>query len=95
MPFLVSIGCTFMTLEFADVQDLREEDGQRVVDIFDPGLPAEAACSAFRAMADLTIGQGRKTGLFSMMWDEVCANFDALHLNWNPELRPVHAIRHW
>ncbi|WVQ83588.1 hypothetical protein IAT38_005729 [Cryptococcus sp. DSM 104549] len=32
---------------------------------------------------------------FSMSWDRVCAEFEALHLNWNPALVPTVATRHW
>ena len=33
--------------------------------------------------------------IFTMTWDEVCSEFDALHLNWDPKVMPVTATRHW
>ncbi|WVF66841.1 hypothetical protein IAT40_001583 [Kwoniella sp. CBS 6097] len=30
-----------------------------------------------------------------MSWDQVCSDFGALHLNWNPDLKHVIATRHW
>jgi hypothetical protein len=75
--------------------DLREENGERLVDVFDPGLPAETKCDLVRAMADATIGVNRKTGLFTMSWDAVCQAFEALHLNWNSAVRPVAVKKHW
>lgn len=100
-------------------KDLREVDGERVVEIWDPGLPGGADPS--RALEDgvqrLSLeadrsraprgGQSlvkwprsvrpltRMVGLFTMSWDEVCTQFGTLNLNWKPELRPVHVIRHW
>lgn len=79
----------------AEYADLREEAGERLVDIFDPGLPAETKCDLVRAMADTTLGEGRKTGLFTMSWDAVCQAFEAVHLNWNPVLKPVSVKKHW
>ncbi|WVQ94450.1 hypothetical protein IAU59_001529 [Kwoniella sp. CBS 9459] len=30
-----------------------------------------------------------------MPWDQVCSDFEALHLNWRPDLKPVVVTRHW
>ncbi|WWD16725.1 hypothetical protein CI109_101156 [Kwoniella shandongensis] len=54
------------------VVGMREKDGERILDITDPGATA-----------------------FTMAWDQVCAEFEALHLNWDPNLNPVVATRHW
>lgn len=35
------------------------------------------------------------TGLFARTWDQICADFETLSLNWNPALLPVTAKRHW
>lgn len=32
---------------------------------------------------------------FSMSWDQVCAEFEALHFNWKPSIMPNTATRHW
>ncbi|OXB33391.1 calpain-like protease palB/RIM13 [Cryptococcus neoformans] len=32
---------------------------------------------------------------FTMSWDQVCAEFEALHLNWKPSVMPNTATRHW
>ncbi|WVQ73824.1 hypothetical protein IAR50_003405 [Cryptococcus sp. DSM 104548] len=32
---------------------------------------------------------------FSLSWDAACVDFEALHLNWKPELLPSIATRHW
>ncbi|OCF58147.1 calpain-like protease palB/RIM13 [Kwoniella mangroviensis CBS 10435] len=32
---------------------------------------------------------------FTMTWDQVCSEFEALHLNWKPDLMPVVTTRHW
>ncbi|OCF34623.1 calpain-like protease palB/RIM13 [Kwoniella heveanensis BCC8398] len=54
------------------VLGLREDDDQRLLEVFDPGA------------ATLWIS-----------WDQVCSDFEALHCNWNPNLKPVVATRHW
>ncbi|WVR04018.1 hypothetical protein IAU60_001017 [Kwoniella sp. DSM 27419] len=33
--------------------------------------------------------------VLTMSWDRVCSEFEALHLNWKPDLLPVVATRHW
>lgn len=83
-----------------DVEDVKEQDGERIFEVFDPGLPAEATSTALEdTVASMHLDAGepsaRRTGLFTMTWDEVCTEFDALNLNWNPSLRPVVAKRHW
>ncbi|RSH94436.1 cysteine protease [Saitozyma podzolica] len=89
-----------------DETDLKEQGGERVLEIFDPGSPAEAARLATLdgGMGALTIngagpgvgsGNGSSTGLLTMTWDEVCERFASLNLNWNPSLKPVTAIKHW
>jgi hypothetical protein len=30
-----------------------------------------------------------------MTWDQVCGDFEAISLNWRPQLFPNTAIRHW
>ena len=30
-----------------------------------------------------------------MTWDQVCGDFEAISLNWDPALYPNTAIRHW
>jgi len=30
-----------------------------------------------------------------MTWDQVCGDFEAISLNWDPALCPDTAIRHW
>lgn len=30
-----------------------------------------------------------------MSWDEVCSKFETLNLNWDPDLLPVTAEKHW
>ncbi|WVW79913.1 hypothetical protein I302_101883 [Kwoniella bestiolae CBS 10118] len=32
---------------------------------------------------------------FTMSWDRICSEFEALHLNWKPDLMPMVATRHW
>ncbi|WRT65480.1 uncharacterized protein IL334_002423 [Kwoniella shivajii] len=32
---------------------------------------------------------------FTMSWDGLCSEFEALHLNWKPEMMPISAARHW
>ncbi|WWC68846.1 uncharacterized protein I206_102782 [Kwoniella pini CBS 10737] len=33
--------------------------------------------------------------LFTMSWDSICSNIQALHMNWKPNLMPNAATRHW
>lgn len=35
------------------------------------------------------------SGYFTMTWDQVCTEFEAISYNWNPALWPSKAIRHW
>ncbi|KAK4687428.1 calpain-7, partial [Tremellales sp. Uapishka_1] len=63
--------------------ELFEENGERWLEIFDPGLPRENEDSE------------RSSGYFRRSWDAVCTDFDALFLNWDPDLRPTTARRHW
>lgn len=83
----------------ADVIDVKEEAGERMLEIFDPGLPPPTASTDLAASLEgLTVDNTAdlsRTGLFSMTWDEACSEFGALNLNWNPSLRPVSAKRHW
>ncbi|WWC60071.1 uncharacterized protein I303_102634 [Kwoniella dejecticola CBS 10117] len=32
---------------------------------------------------------------FTLSWDRICSEFEALHLNWKPTLMPTIATRHW
>jgi hypothetical protein len=40
-------------------------------------------------------GQADISGSFTMTWDQVCGDFEAISLNWDPALYPNTAIRHW
>jgi calpain-7 len=79
--------------------DVKIIDGERILEIFDPGLPAGSTGSLISDMAALNVENDqntvRRTGLFTMTWDEVCTEFSALNLNWDPALRPVNVKRHW
>ncbi|KAI9632395.1 calpain-like protease palB/RIM13 [Dioszegia hungarica] len=81
------------------VLDVKEEAGERMLEIFDPGLPPPMASTDLAASLEgLTVDNTAdlsRTGLFSMTWDEACSEFGALNLNWNPSLRPISAKRHW
>ncbi|KAK8861370.1 hypothetical protein IAR55_002189 [Kwoniella newhampshirensis] len=66
------VGEGLVPLHAYGVVGLREEDGERLLNITDPGAAS-----------------------FTMSWDRVCSNFEALNLNWDPALKPVVATRHW
>lgn len=89
--------------------DVREVDGERLLDVFDPGL-ARPDVNLSEEMANMSLDagdgvnalphSGPRTDLasgftFTMCWDEVCSRFETLNLNWDPSLLPVSVSRHW
>lgn len=88
--------------------DVREEDGERLLDLFDPGLArTDDRLSGRLAAVDLN-GESDRAGTgvedcqpaaqgftFSLSWDEVCTRFETLNLNWDPALLPVTISKHW
>lgn len=85
-------------------------DGERLLDVFDPGL-ARPDVNLSEEMASMSLNGGgegvnamphpgspadRMSGFtFTMSWDEVCSRFETLNLNWDPSLLPVTTSRHW
>ncbi|EKD04298.1 hypothetical protein A1Q2_01329 [Trichosporon asahii var. asahii CBS 8904] len=75
--------------------DIRETDGDRRLDIFDPGL-ARADHTLAEKLEGMDLNGERANGFtFSMSWDEVCSKFETLNLNWDPALLPNTISRHW
>lgn len=81
------------------ILDIKVIQGERILEVFDPGLPAGSASDLSSDMAGLNVDSdrstSRRTGLFTMTWDEACTEFSALNLNWDPALRPVNVKRYW
>ena len=75
--------------------DFSSENGERVVDVYDPGSGSSLAePNPIANLDQLSFSQSPK-GIERMSWDDLCTSFDELDLNWNPNLRPVTTIRHW
>jgi calpain-7 len=99
----------------AQIAEMREEGGERYLDVLDPGSPGEAARQASLVSAMDTLSMNgpegetgasftlltlydcakRQTGVSTMTWDDIAADFDELNLNWDPALRPITTTRHW
>ncbi|TXT11061.1 hypothetical protein VHUM_01812 [Vanrija humicola] len=84
------------------VIDVRDDGGERTLEIFDPGsanIDPQAQRDLAERLSELQINGGESNHVskfsFSMAWDEVCSRFETLNINWDPALVPATATRHW
>ena len=97
------VGVGLVPLHAYAVLDIREEDGERLVEVYDPGVGEEARSSASDLPGDLSNGmeslalhaRSSPCGRTLMTWDQICSDFEYLNLNWNPQLASACAKRHW
>ena len=70
--------------------DLRIDKEERILEIYDPGSGVTPIQGARESMPP-----SPHQGLLNRTWDEVCANFASINLNWDPQKLTSTAIRHW
>ncbi|ORY29529.1 hypothetical protein BCR39DRAFT_531983 [Naematelia encephala] len=91
------------------VLDMQVKDGERILEVFDPGASKQSLGQSGLAermdqlslkslvtddsSPSYTSSGGNQT--FHMTWDEVCTEFEALNVNWNPTTMPVLVKRYW
>ncbi|KAK1920912.1 calpain-like protease palB/RIM13 [Papiliotrema laurentii] len=81
--------------------DIKEgEDGERLLKVYDPGSYRQSVSDNSndlpRRLETLDIRETETgEGMTYRSWDSICADFGTLNLNWNPNLLPIVAKRHW